>query len=106
MKRFLLAAVRLYQRTLSLILPVQCRFWPSCSNYFSEAVERHGALRGSALGLWRLLRCHPLGGSGYDPVPPARGAVGTARRDEPPSSEPPNAASPSAEPPNAAPSND
>lgn len=101
MKRLLLAAVRLYQRTLSLILPVQCRFWPSCSNYFSEAVERHGALRGSALGLWRLLRCHPLGGSGYDPVPPARGEAEAARR-----AEPPNAASPSTEPPNAAPPND
>lgn len=99
MKRLLLAAVRLYQRTLSLVLPVQCRFWPSCSNYFSEAVERHGALRGSALGLWRLLRCHPLGGSGYDPVPPARGEAEGTRQEETPQSasqgaEPPNAASP------------
>ncbi len=69
MKRLLLAAARLYQRTLSLVLPVQCRFFPSCSAYFVEAVERHGALRGSWLALRRLLRCHPLGGSGYDPVP-------------------------------------
>lgn len=106
MKRLLLAAVRLYQRTLSLILPVQCRFWPSCSNYFSEAVERHGALRGSGLGLWRLLRCHPLGGSGYDPVPPARGEAEATRQDEPPNAATSNAASPRAEPPNAAAAND
>ncbi len=69
MKRPLLAAVRLYQRTLAWVLPVQCRFHPSCSHYFTEAVERHGALRGTWLGAKRLLRCHPLGGSGFDPVP-------------------------------------
>jgi len=68
-KRPLLAAVRLYQRTLAWVLPVQCRFHPSCSHYFTEAVERHGALRGTWLGAKRLLRCHPLGGSGFDPVP-------------------------------------
>lgn len=83
MKRLLLAAVRLYQRTLSLVLPVQCRFFPSCSCYFAEAVERHGALRGSGLGVWRLLRCHPLGGSGYDPVPRARGEEATLHASEP-----------------------
>ncbi len=68
MKRLLLATVSLYQRTLSLVIPVQCRFYPSCSCYFHEAVERHGVLRGSALGIWRVLRCQPFGGSGYDPV--------------------------------------
>lgn len=69
MKALLLAFVRFYQRTLAWVLPVQCRFHPSCSNYFVEAVERHGALKGAWLGLRRLLRCHPFGGSGYDPVP-------------------------------------
>jgi hypothetical protein len=69
MRRLLLAAARFYQRTLAWVLPAHCRFHPSCSHYFVEAVERHGALRGSWLTLKRLLRCHPFGGSGYDPVP-------------------------------------
>jgi hypothetical protein len=66
---FVLALVRFYQRTLAWVVPVQCRFHPSCSNYFTEAVERHGTLKGAWLGARRLLRCHPFGGSGYDPVP-------------------------------------
>ena len=46
-----------------------CRFTPSCSNYMLEALRVHGAFKGSLLGLWRILRCHPFGASGYDPVP-------------------------------------
>ena len=69
MKQLVLAAVRLYQRTLAWIVPAQCRFEPTCSHYFAEAVERHGTLHGAWLGLRRLLRCHPFGRSGYDPVP-------------------------------------
>ena len=49
-----------------------CRFAPTCSHYFLEAVEVHGSLKGSYLGIRRILRCHPWGGSGNDPVPPAR----------------------------------
>ena len=49
-----------------------CRFQPTCSQYFLEAAEAHGPLRGAWLGLKRIGRCHPWGGSGYDPVPPAR----------------------------------
>ena len=62
-------AIRAYQWTLRPILPISCRFWPSCSEYAIEAVRRHGLLRGGVLGGWRLLRCHPWGGSGVDPVP-------------------------------------
>jgi putative membrane protein insertion efficiency factor len=63
--------IRLYQLLVSPLLPPGCRYLPSCSEYAAEAIERHGAARGSWLALRRLLRCHPWGGSGYDPVPPA-----------------------------------
>ncbi len=61
--------VRLYQVVVSPLLPAQCRYAPSCSTYAIAAIERHGAGRGSWLALRRILRCHPWGGSGYDPVP-------------------------------------
>ena len=65
------ALVRLYQLTLSPIVGGACRFDPSCSAYALEALDRHGAWKGSRLTLARLLRCHPLGSAGYDPVPEA-----------------------------------
>jgi uncharacterized protein len=65
------AAVRAYQLIVSPLFPPSCRFLPSCSDYAIEALERHGALRGGGLALWRLARCHPWGGSGYDPIPQA-----------------------------------
>jgi putative membrane protein insertion efficiency factor len=52
-----------------------CRFTPSCSHYFLQAVEVHGVLKGSWLGIWRILRCQPWGGQGEDPVPPRKGAT-------------------------------
>ncbi len=64
----LILLVRLYQATLSPLLGGQCRFQPTCSEYFIEAVNRHGALVGGCMGLWRLLRCHPFSRGGYDPV--------------------------------------
>ena len=66
--RLLIFLARLYQATLSPWLGGQCRFSPTCSRYFIEAVEKHGALRGAAMGLWRVLRCHPFGKGGCDPV--------------------------------------
>jgi len=64
-----LVLIRLYQRRGSMWSPGACRFSPSCSTYAHEAISRHGAWRGSFLALRRLMRCHPLGSSGYDPVP-------------------------------------
>lgn len=64
-----LGLIRAYQLTLSHLMFTQCRFTPSCSRYTYEAVERYGALRGSWLGLKRILRCHPFNPGGYDPVP-------------------------------------
>ena len=63
------ALVRAYQAALSPWLGMRCRFQPTCSAYALEALETHGAFRGLALVARRMLRCHPWGGSGYDPVP-------------------------------------
>jgi hypothetical protein len=68
-KTILIGAVRAYQWTLSPILPMSCRYLPTCSHYAAEAVQRHGAWRGGWLAAARIARCHPWGGSGYDPVP-------------------------------------
>lgn len=70
--------VRIYQKFLNPALKAFtgghsfCRFKPTCSNYFLEAVKIHGPYRGSWLGICRIFRCHPWGGSGYDPVPPKK----------------------------------
>jgi putative membrane protein insertion efficiency factor len=61
--------IRFYQRTFAFILGGRCRFEPTCSVYGIEALERHGALRGGWLTLKRIVRCHPWGGCGHDPVP-------------------------------------
>jgi uncharacterized protein len=70
MKAFVLAAIRLYQKTLARTLaPNTCRFYPTCSHYGYEAVEKYGAIKGGWLAIKRVARCHPLNPGGYDPVP-------------------------------------
>lgn len=70
MKTILMGLVRFYRRFLSPLKAVPtCRFYPSCSQYAYEALEKHGALRGSYLAVRRVLRCHPFHPGGYDPVP-------------------------------------
>lgn len=65
----LILPIRFYQLCISPLLPPACRFTPTCSQYAIEALRKHGPFRGSWLALRRILRCHPWGGSGYDPVP-------------------------------------
>lgn len=65
--------VRFYRATLSPVIGMNCRFQPTCSEYALEALERHGAIAGGWLAARRILRCHPFGRSGYDPVPPKKG---------------------------------
>ena len=65
----LILFVRIYQRFISPLTPPSCRFTPTCSQYALEALRKYGPFKGSWLALKRLLRCHPWGGSGYDPVP-------------------------------------
>jgi uncharacterized protein len=70
MKPVLLFLIRLYQLTLSAVMGRQCRFLPTCSDYARQAIEIHGVAKGGKLALKRIVRCHPWGGEGFDPVPP------------------------------------
>lgn len=72
MKILVLAPIRLYRSWISPALPGACRFEPTCSSYAEQAVEAHGAWKGTLLAAWRLLRCHPFHPGGYDPVPGAK----------------------------------
>lgn len=67
--RLLILIARFWQVGPSRILPPTCRYAPSCSEYMIQAIRKYGAIKGSWLGFKRLMRCHPWGGSGYDPVP-------------------------------------
>ena len=69
MRPLALYLIRIYQRLLAPYSRGACRYSPSCSEYAHDAIERHGVLRGAWLAVLRLARCHPLGASGYDPVP-------------------------------------
>ncbi len=69
MKKALLRALAFYQRWVSPLTAPSCRFQPTCSSYFIEAVERHGVVSGLRLGITRLLKCHPFHSGGYDPCP-------------------------------------
>lgn len=77
LRRLLILIVRAYQVVLAPHLGRCCRFTPSCSSYWVEALSVHGTWRGLALGVRRLLRCRPLGPMGYDPVPPRRPVAGS-----------------------------
>ncbi|HLF00786.1 MAG TPA: membrane protein insertion efficiency factor YidD [Anaerolineales bacterium] len=69
MKKIALTLIHFYKRFVSPLLPPACIYTPTCSQYTYEAIERYGVLRGSLMGVWRILRCHPLARGGYDPVP-------------------------------------
>ncbi|MCR4592601.1 MAG: membrane protein insertion efficiency factor YidD [Bacteroidaceae bacterium] len=65
----LILPIRFYQKCISPLTPPSCRFTPTCSQYAIEAIRKHGPIKGMYLAIRRILRCHPWGGSGYDPVP-------------------------------------
>ena len=72
MKRFLTGAIRFYRRRISPLFPHMCMYYPTCSQYALEAIEVHGAFKGTLLAIGRLLRCNVLFPGGYDPVPPKK----------------------------------
>ncbi len=64
----LIAVIRFYKKFISPALPPTCRFYPSCSQYAVEAIQKYGPIKGGLMSIWRLLRCHPFCKGGYDPV--------------------------------------
>ncbi len=69
MKHILIFIIKLYQKLLSPFLPDSCRFYPTCSHYSVEALQKHGAVKGTLLSAKRISKCHPFHPGGYDPVP-------------------------------------
>lgn len=69
MKRILLFLIKLYRKYISPMKSTKCPYYPTCSQYGMEAIEKYGAIKGGALAAWRILRCNPLSKGGYDPVP-------------------------------------
>ena len=72
MKKILIGMIKLYRKYLSPLKSTKCPYYPTCSQYGLEAIEKYGALKGSLLAVWRILRCNPLCKGGYDPVPEKR----------------------------------
>lgn len=68
MKKILINIIKFYRRRLSPLKPPCCRFYPTCSQYAIEAIEKYGAIRGGIMAVWRILRCNPFNSGGYDPV--------------------------------------
>ncbi|WP_251950511.1 membrane protein insertion efficiency factor YidD [Latilactobacillus sakei] len=69
MQKILITLVRFYQTGISPFLPPSCRYYPTCSSYMIQAIQKHGAIKGLIMGIGRILRCHPFVKGGYDPVP-------------------------------------
>lgn len=69
MKKFLIFLIKIYRKYISPMKPPSCRFYPTCSKYAIEAIEKYGAIKGSFMAIKRILKCHPFHPGGYDPVP-------------------------------------
>lgn len=69
MKKILIIMIKFYRKNISPMRSLKCPYWPTCSQYGLEAVEKYGAIKGGGLAAWRILRCNPFSKGGYDPVP-------------------------------------
>lgn len=68
MRKIFVEPIKMYRRFVSPMLPPSCRYWPSCSEYALQAIQKHGVLKGGLLGAWRVIRCNPWSKGGIDPV--------------------------------------
>ena len=68
MRKFAVGPIKMYRRFVSPMLPPSCRYWPSCSEYALQSIQKHGVLKGGLLGAWRIIRCNPWSKGGIDPV--------------------------------------
>ena len=82
MKKILILLIRFYQKFISPMFPAKCRFYPTCSHYTLEAVKEHGAIKGTYLGIKRILKCHPFHEGGYDPVPKKENKNSEGKKEE------------------------
>ena len=82
MKKILILLIRFYQKFISPMFPAKCRFYPTCSQYTLEAVKEHGAIKGTYLGIKRILKCHPFHDGGYDPVPKKENKNSEGKKEE------------------------
>lgn len=82
MKKILILLIRFYQKFISPMFPAKCRFYPTCSQYTLEAIKEHGAIKGTYLGIRRILKCHPFHEGGYDPVPKKENKNSEGKKEE------------------------
>ena len=82
MRKALISLIRFYQKHVSPAFPSCCRYTPSCSHYGIEAIEKHGAFKGSMLTIWRILRCNPFSKGGYDPVPEPKSKPNSSNKED------------------------
>ncbi|MFL2125988.1 membrane protein insertion efficiency factor YidD [Latilactobacillus curvatus] len=82
MRKILIGLVCFYQKGISPLLPPSCRYYPTCSSYMIQAIQKHGAILGLIMGIGRILRCHPFVRGGYDPVPDHFTVLRNRQRDE------------------------
>ena len=82
MKKILILLIRFYQKFISPMFPAKCRFYPTCSQYTLEAIKEYGAMKGTYLGIKRILKCHPFHEGGYDPIPKRENKNSEGKKEE------------------------
>ena len=82
MKKILIWLIRFYQKCISPMFPAKCRYYPTCSQYTLEAIKQYGAIKGTYLGIKRILKCHPFHEGGYDPVPKKENKNSEGKKEE------------------------
>jgi len=82
MKKIFILLIRFYQKFISPLFPAKCRYYPTCSQYTLEAIQEYGAIKGTYLGIKRILKCHPFHEGGYDPVPKKENKNSEGKKEE------------------------